>query len=636
MWFGGGNGITTSGNIGGNVNKVVRKDVLEVNGNARYAHSDNVSESRTSRRNILAADSSSYESEADTVNSLSENIGANLRIDWRPDTLTQLIFRPDFSYSRSQSSETGNSETWGGDSIQVNRGRSSSASSGEGYNASLRVEFSRKLNTAGRVLSGSLQAGLSDSYSNGANASHIDYLRLGRTYDLDQRTRYDNTSRNYRLFLSWVEPLGRNNFLQATYSYRYQEQSSLKNAFNFSDADGAYTSLDTAQSKNYLNTFVTQRASVGFKAIREKYNYTIGFNADPSYSHSKNFLGDTVFSDLGRQVVNFSPAAEFRYNFDRTRNLRIDYDGVISQPSLAQMQPVPDYTDPTNVKYGNPGLNPRYANNLGIRLHSFNQETQFACILMANANYVINEIVSYVINLNDGSGNRITRYRNVDGNYAANIRFMINTPLRNRKFTFHNMAWVSYSNANGFLGSVVDGDTLEQPNVSRNLQLMEACGFDFRSDYLDLGINGNIRYNGATYSLQKENDQQVFNYSLGGRTTIYLPADFKIESDVNWSTNSGYTEGYRQNEVLWNASASKSFLKGNAATVRLKVYDLLQQRSNISRSITANYVQDAEYNTLGSYFMCHFIYRFSAFKGGAGMQDTFGGGRRFGGAPPRF
>ena len=112
-----------------------------------------------------------------------------------------------------------------------------------------------------------------------------------------------------------------------------------------------------------------------------------------------------------------------------------------------------------------------------------------------------------------------------------------------------------------------------------------------------------------------------------GYTTIYLPLNFKIESDVNWSTNSGYGDGFKQNEVLWNASASKSFLKNNQGTLRFKIYDILQQRSNISRSVTASYIQDSEYNTLGSYFMVHFIYRFSIFKGGASASDVKTPGR---------
>jgi len=85
---------------------------------------------------------------------------------------------------------------------------------------------------------------------------------------------------------------------------------------------------------------------------------------------------------------------------------------------------------------------------------------------------------------------------------------------------------------------------------------------------------------------------------------------------------------------MWNASASKSFLKGNQGTLRFKIYDILQQRSNISRSVTAYGYTDSETNTLNSYFMVHFIYRFSIFKGGASASDMRRGGMRFDGPPP--
>ena len=64
-----------------------------------------------------------------------------------------------------------------------------------------------------------------------------------------------------------------------------------------------------------------------------------------------------------------------------------------------------------------------------------------------------------------------------------------------------------------------------------------------------------------------------------------------------------------------------TFLKNNAGMLRLKMYDILRQRSNISYSATATAIRYSEYNTLSSYVMLHFIYRFSLFKGGAKASD---------------
>ena len=631
--FGAGSGITSSGNAGLNFSKEFKPDKLTLGGNTRYSHSDNDARSKSDRQNILPGDSSSYDNSEAMSRTKSDNFGVDFRLEWKPDTMTQLIFRPSFSLSHSMNDNFSDATTLDNERDTVNTNKSSNYSESNGYNLNASIDFSRKLNNKGRVFSATLSGGNSDSYSDGMNRSDIVYFNQTdalKNSIIDQRSRYDNKGFNYRAYVSWVEPIGHNNFIHATYSISQRKQEALKNVYN-QDADGIYNVLDSAHSQSYRNNFISQRASLSFKSQRAKFNYTIGLNLDPSYSSSENFVGDTTLSKITRKVVNLSPMAQFNYMFDKRTNLRIMYNGRTSQPSMTQLQPVADISDPTNITIGNPDLNPRYTNNVFIRFQQFTPEKQRAFMIMANGSYIINDIVSYT-SYNQETGVKTTTYKNVNGNYSGNVRMMLNTPLKNKKFSINSMTMASFANSNGYIN--------EEKNTNRNLILSERGGIDFRSSYLDLGVNGNIRYNATSNSLQKENNQNTFNYGAGGYTTIYLPLDFKIESDVNWSTNSGYGDGFKQNEVLWNASASKSFLKNNQGTLRFKIYDILQQRSNISRSVTASYIQDSEYNTLGSYFMVHFIYRFSIFKGGASASDVktpgrSGRGRGPMGPPPR-
>lgn len=618
--FGAGSGITSSGNAGLNFSKEFKPDKLTLGGNTRYSHSDNDARSKSDRQNILPGDSSSYDNSEAMSRTKSDNFGVDFRLEWKPDTMTQLIFRPSFSFSHSMNDNFSDATTLDNERDTVNTNKSSNYSESNGYNLNASIDFSRKLNNKGRVFSATLSGGNSNSYSDGMNRSDIVYFNQTdalKNSIIDQRSRYDNKGFNYRAYVSWVEPIGHNNFIQATYSISQRKQEALKNVYN-QDADGIYNVLDSAYSQSYRNNFISQRASLSFKSQRAKFNYTIGLNLDPSYSSSENFVGDTTLSKITRKVVNLSPMAQFNYMFDKRTNLRIMYNGRTSQPSMTQLQPVADISDPTNITIGNPDLNPRYTNNVFIRFQQFTPEKQRAFMIMANGSYIINDIVSYT-SYNQETGVKTTTYKNVNGNYSGNVRMMLNTPLKNKKFSINSMTMASFANSNGYIN--------EEKNTNRNLILSERGGIDFRSSYLDLGVNGNIRYNATSNSLQKENNQNTFNYGAGGYTTIYLPLNFKIESDVNWSTNSGYGDGFKQNEVLWNASASKSFLKNNQGTLRFKIYDILQQRSNISRSITASYIQDSEYNTLGSYFMVHFIYRFSIFKGGASASDVKTPGR---------
>lgn len=192
------------------------------------------------------------------------------------------------------------------------------------------------------------------------------------------------------------------------------------------------------------------------------------------------------------------------------------------------------------------------------------------------------------------------------------------------------MSFLSYNHSNGFTGTFNQtGDviTLEnikitpEKNLSQRMNVGETLGLNYRSDPFDFAIRGNLSYNKVRNSLEGQQNQEFLNYGGNASTAIYLPWDLTIESDINYSTNSGYADGFQQNEWLWNASIQKTLFKEKNGTIRFKIYDILQQRSNINRSVTSNYIRDTTTNTLTSYFMVHFVYRFNIFKGGASSED---------------
>lgn len=69
----------------------------------------------------------------------------------------------------------------------------------------------------------------------------------------------------------------------------------------------------------------------------------------------------------------------------------------------------------------------------------------------------------------------------------------------------------------------------------------------------------------------------------------------------------------------------EEFLKNNSGTIRFKIYDILKQQSSLSRSISETMMSDTEYNTLGSYFMVHFVYRFNTLGGKSPNRRAPGG-----------
>lgn len=79
-------------------------------------------------------------------------------------------------------------------------------------------------------------------------------------------------------------------------------------------------------------------------------------------------------------------------------------------------------------------------------------------------------------------------------------------------------------------------------------------------------------------------------------------------------------EGYsasemNTNELVWNASISQSFLKGNALTLKAEMFDMLGQQTNISRTVNALSRTDSRNNSIYQYALFSAIYRFSVFAG---------------------
>ena len=628
--FGSRDGITTSANIGSNFSKEFSKK-LKLGGNIRYGYGDTEVISDVFTQNILSA-GNTLESESNRTNNISQNFHMDLRMEWKPDTSTTLIFRPDFSFYNNSRNEAGNYNTiqeMNGDTI--NLGESTYMSEGKGNEIGGRLDVSRELGKKGRVLSAQLRGNIGNSENKGSSESYTKFFRNERPSDnIDQRFTNTNDNSSWRGYMSYVEPIGGNNFIQLAYQYRQ----------NFSESDrdtrtedvpgsGNYTVLDSAYSKRLENNFIRQELELNFRSVREKFDYMVGFSMQPSSSQSKTFIGADMIDDLRQDVVNYAPMAQFNYRWSRNNNLRIRYFGNTDQPSVTQLSPVVDISDPLNISFGNPDLKPSFEHRLNVNYRFSNPEKASSFNAFANAGYLTNDVVPLTVT-NIETGRKVRTYENIAGNWNANGRFMFNVPLKNIKFSVFSMSFLSYNHSNGFTGTFQQTDDVitreninitPEKNLSQRMNVGEVLGLNYRSDLFDFGIRGNLNYNKVRNSLEGQQNQEFLNYGGNASTAIYLPWDLTIESDINYSTNSGYADGFQQNEWLWNASIQKTLFKEKNGTLRFKIYDILQQRSNISRSVTSNYIRDTTTNTLTSYFMVHFVYRFNIFKGGATRQD---------------
>lgn len=648
MNFGGNNGVTKSINGGLNIATEV-KDKLKLSSDFRYTNTDNSVISRT-EKSYTSLENPGIENSDARGKNRNNSFAANMRLEWTPDKMTKIIFRPRVEFNNNDRNQESSSETLYDDiSALANLNNSSKQiykSSGNGYKLNGDLDISRKLNENGRTITFGFSGSSNNSQSDGTNWNEINYIKSLNDSIIDQK--FDEETKNYgwRLTASYVEPIKKNLFAELSYRISGNSQETDKKTYyngNLPDTSipSEYNVVDTANTRYVKNEFVNQNISLKLRGMAEKYNWMIGVALEPSSSKTTIMMLDNPNLNIpNKNYLNFTPVAQFRYIPNKTTNLRVDYNAKTSEPTSLQLFDGIYSRDGLNTTSGNPNLRPSFTSNLNIHYRTSNPQKGSFMSVFARFNHVANAIVSTSkVNLN--TGGKDTNYENVSGNMGGNIRFMMNTPLNSKKWSVSTMSFASYNINNTF----IDSDR----NKSKTLNLQESLGIQFKTgDVFDCMLRGNISYNNIKNSISTANNNSSFNYGGSYNFTFYVGdllmkefdtkiwKGFNIASDINYSTNSGFGAGFKQNEWLWNASVSKDIFTSGVGTgsIRFKIYDILKQKSNINRTYASTYIQDSMTNTIGSYFMVHFVYKFQIFGKGMKMEDMGRAGRP-GPPPPR-
>lgn len=433
---------------------------------------------------------------------------------------------------------------------------------------------------------------------------------------------------------TWTEPLGNvsnGNFLTFSYRMNYRWNNADKLVYNIPDdyeygdimppvtlnPDGTLTTIepDPDYSNRYRNNSFNQNIRLGYKKVTKNSTLEAGLSLVPQMS--KSIYLDNSDKNIDRWVWNYAPFLRYRYKFSKRRSIQLNYRGRSSQPSMAQLQPVADISNPTNIIQGNPNLDPSFTHNVNIRFQDFNTESQRSIMLMGDFQMTQNSIISKSLIKDDGT--RETTYANVNGVWSGRVMNMFSMPLRNKKWSLSNHVFVNANRSVGFNNG--------QRNASLSFRINESPGITFRPDHFELELRPRYSMETTFNSVQKNADQTVHTY--GGRFdgTYYTPWGLTLQSDINYSATSGYAAGYDTRTWMWNATISQQFLRNKALTLAVKVYDLLNQRNNIRRNVTANYIDDTRYNSLTRYFMVTLSYRFNTF--GKGNEPSAAGGGDF-------
>lgn len=674
------NGLNATKMLGANFATQTNK--LELGGSVRYNFQDaDISSINSSER--FLQNGNSYSNSNNKNRNKGTNLNADFRMEWKPDTLTNIIFRPNFSYGRTNNASRSESGTFNEDpfnlivnpndylnfdnlsddplkDIRVNATNSASLSKGKSLSGNATLQVNRKLNNRGRNLTFRGVFGYGDNDNDQYTQSETRYYQLLNHLGGDSilyRNQYITTptrNYNYTAQVTYSEPIAKATFLQFSYQFQYKYSKSDNTTFDLLDypdwaiggalPSGYESHAVDSLSKNAEYRYYNHDASVGLRFIRPKYQLNVGMSFQPQNSTLSYKKGDYMI-DTTRTVFNFAPNMDLRFRFSKVSQLRFTYRGRSNQPTMENLLPITDNSNPLNIRMGNPGLKPSFAHTMRLFYNTYNAEKQRGIMTHFSFTATQNSI-SNSTRYNEETGGLITRPENINGNWNAFGMFGFNTALKNKKYTINTFTNVNYQNNVAFL---YNQDTKNNDrNTSTGLTLGERVTGSYRNDWFEFSLNGSINYTAERNKLRPENNQEPYTYSYGASTNITMPWKMTLATNIANQSRRGYRDSsMNRDELIWNAQLAQSLLKG-AATVSFEVYDILRQQSNISRSLSADMRSVSEYNGINSYCMVHFIYRLNIFGSKAAREKMMNSGRRgfggpgrgpgggFGGGHPRF
>lgn len=619
--WGGNNGIATSHSLGVNFN-VGNQEIFRVGGDVMYSYNDRDTRKRSDRQDFFS-DSTAYSDNKSESRDIGQQINARFRIQWNPDSLNTFEFRPRLSLNINDSRRSEWSNAFAGDANRtaVNSSFNSNESHGVSVDASGELIYNRQLTSKpGRSISVHARYNFSNTRETGTSLDRTMYYLLRDTSELAQESDDHSWSNGYSARLTYTEPIGKpEKGMFLTFALRSQGNFRDADKYTYTaDEEGIYpTTPDTAYSNVFRNVNITNSAQIGFRHVTRSLNYNVGLSFEPTTTSSQDLLKPQ--NNIPTYTVyNWAPFLWLTYKVDKQTSLRVFYNGRTEQPTIAQMQPVPDISNPLNIVVGNPDLDPSFTHRLRVRFSDYDTNSQRSIMAHLRANYTMNSIIS-ATEFDNQTGGRVTTYENVDGVWNVNGMFMITLPFRDKRWQFNNFTRLGVSSS--------VGKNNGELNRANQFTAGESLSLAFRSTYFDTELRGRYNLQYLTNTVQTGNNRTIHSYGGTYSFTVNLPFGLSLGSDISYTGNQGYSDGYNEEVWMWNAQISYSFLKGKNATIMLKGVDLLDMSSNIQRTVTGNYMEDVDYNTLGRYCMLSFSYRFNTFgKDRPQMRNQYGPG----------
>jgi outer membrane receptor protein involved in Fe transport len=599
-------GIMTNYAGGVNFNKDLNKDT-KLTSSYFYNHLDRNMITDLTRVNTLPnIGTYDFDQESRQLSS-NDNHRGTLMIDHNIDSANTIRATANAAYTESESNTVSESKTMniGNTAVQNESDRSSyNAQNVLSLNASIlwRHRFAKK----GRSLSTNFTVGLSDTESEGSQNTTNTFNLLGTEQNIDQTNTQDTRNQSAGASISYTEPLGGRKYLEANYNFSTNRNEVDRQVFDWKNGTSEF---NNALSNKYVSNYIYNRPGMNFRMNKEKYSVTVG----ASYQMT-SLTGDLLLRNLtiNQNFENLLPVARFNYDFSSFKHVRFDYETSMQEPSIQQLQPIVDNSDPLNITIGNPDLKPAYTHRISTNYTAFNPAKFMNLFAFINASYMKNAIVNSQ-SVND-SLVRTTRPVNVKSAQSLSANVNAGFPIKKLNSRFNLGPTASLSKNITVLN--------EQETTVHNSTLGGSVRYNYTyKEYVIFDLSANLSKQLTKYDFETP-DQDYFNQTYRSELNLNFLKKYAFNTSYEYLIYTSTTTDFRQTIPFWNISFSRFVLKNNAGELKIGVNNLLNQSNSVTQSTGENYVQQQVMNNLGRYYMVSFTYALNK------HLNPMGGGRR--------
>ncbi len=634
--FGGGGGNRGGGNFGGGMNNfsVGQQSGINTTNSFGFNYSDkwskkvdvtgsyffnntNNNNDQLSENQTLFSGKTQYTDQNSISTGKNYNHRINMRIEYRVDSSNSFIITPSLNFQNNKSASLSTTQTYYGANDSLNTSDNNSTSSRNGYNLRNNILFRHSFPKRGRTFSINLGTTFNQNNSENFVVSKyrfFDQLQVPSDSLQDQYITDPTNGYTINPSINYTEPLGKKSQLQINYSPSYSKNKADQQTFSYDQIDQKYTQFDTLYSNKFDNTSITQNGGVTYRLGQSRDNQ---FSVGVSFQHSK-LESQRIFPQATQVNESFNtvlPNLIWRKKISVHSSFNIFYRASTTFPTVTQLQDVITTSNPLQISSGNPNLNQSYIHYLSGRYIFTNTklgQSFFANIfLQAAQNYISNATFSPTTDstIQQGvilkAGSQFTKPVNLDGYKSLRTFFTYSMPVKFIKSNINLSTGFTYSRMPGLINLV---NTITN-NYVYNSGIVIASNI---SEYIDFNLSYNTSFNNTKSSVQGQSNNYV-SQAAEFQINLLSKKGWFIQNDITNQTYTGLSQGLNQNYWLWNASLGKKFLKNKQAELKLSGFDLLKQNQSITRTVTANFIQDVQTKVLQQYFMLTFTYSLKNF-----------------------